>query len=144
MRGGAMRHIALIGVIFAAIALAEVDGSCCWKVAVERGSDTGKAYAVWADDGIHGKSTASIYQTYYLKPGSENGKPYYISEDNNYGIWYSGRAWYVGTKGILGQHKGYMENWGNVACPNSLGYAWKYWPSAQCGGVWTDAGKSFK
>ena len=65
-------------------------------VAVQHGSDTGKAYAVR----YPGVDLSELYQTYYLQPGTKNGYSYYVSSDSKYAIYRNpGRnTWFVGLK----------------------------------------------
>ena len=61
-------------------------------VAVEHGSDTGKAHTVRPE----------MYQTYYHQPGYENGHVYYVSSDDKYAIYRTSSGtnglWVVGYK----------------------------------------------
>ena len=41
-----------------------------------------------------------------------------------------------------GKNRGYLQNYGDKACPNEMGYDWMFNPGSKCGGVWTDAGYS--
>ena len=70
-------------------------GPCCWKVAIQHSTDTTKAYV----------KHPYLYQTYYQKPGYENGGVYYVSADDKYAIWRDGSGtsgdWIVGIKSEL-------------------------------------------
>merc|ERR1712012_1047443 len=93
-----IRNITIIGGILAVITLVEGGGLCCWRVQVQRGSDTKRAYQVWP----------GIYKTYTLT-GHRNGYVYYVSEDGKNTIHRGVRgSWFVSKMSKLG------ENWGYV------------------------------
>merc|ERR1712117_693202 len=63
--------------------------SCPWMLKVDHGPD---GYRVGAHFHIN-----EIYQNYYARAGSVNGKSHWISEDEKFAIWFHGGNWHIGT-----------------------------------------------
>ena len=62
--------------------------TCAWKLTVEPAPG---AYKTLAHVQVN-----EIYQNYYARAGSVNGKSHWISEDREFAIWFQGDNWYIG------------------------------------------------
>ena len=75
------------------------------------------------------------YGEYKMHSEIVNGRPLFVSKDNEWGIWWCGHQWRIGPRAKKGQCYGLISNI-NEECPENVGYSWKYKD-----GAWKSAGE---
>ena len=137
MKTSTRSTLSLISLAFlAGLAMASASSSCCSKLKIQFGNGFGRVGAAKAHPKVYADKTK-----FELKSGKVNGKEHWVSENDKYAIWYSGKSWLVGSVANQGTTRSYFSNTDDSSCPHNFDYGWRYYYSKL--GDWLDAEEGF-